>query len=800
MEIVLMERREEIVEILDKIHKKPLIFDGAMGSMLQEAGLKEGELPEVYNIEKPEIVRNIHESYVKAGAQVITTNTFQANELKLKDCLYSVEEIIEAGVKVAKTSGAPVVALDIGPLGKMMKPIGEITFDVAYNIFKRQVEAGVKAGVDCILIETIADLYEAKAAILAAKENSNVPVFCTMTFQEDGRTYLGTDPITAVHVLQSLGVDALGINCSLGPNEMMRILPDFLKYSKVPIMVQSNAGLPKIEEGETVFPTLPEEFSYFGEKMAGLGVSILGGCCGTTPRHIKELKKRVEQVGVSPRKLEKITCSCSATKTVVLDDKTTIIGERINPTGKSGLKAALRSQRFDVILKEAIHQVNHGADILDINVGLPDIQEDVILSQVVSEIQGVVDVPLQIDSGDANAIEKAVRIYNGKPIINSVNGKSEVMENIFPIAKKYGAVVIGLTLDDEGIPETAQERVAIARKIMERAGDYGIPKEDLIIDPLVLTASAQQSMVKETLKALHLIQKELGLKTTLGVSNISFGLPNRELLNRTFLAAALEAGLNAPIMDPLSKEMMDTIYAYRVLNGEDMESEKYIQRFQNQSEKQEQSTGKPQNKDIKSLILNGLKEEVGEEVKKLLKSNDSQEIINTYFIPTLDQVGERYEKGEFFLPQLLRSAEAVKEGLDIIKNHSFGKGEIPIEKKVLLATVKGDIHDIGKNIAKMLLENYGFQVVDMGKDVEPESIVERVKEENISLVGLSALMTTTVKHMETTIKLLQRQVPQCKIMVGGAVLTPEYAQRIGSDFYASDGQSGVGFAREVLGN
>lgn len=779
-----------------EIENKILIFDGAMGTMLQQEGLGAGELPEVYNIEHPEIIQKIHESYIKAGAQIITTNTFQASELKLEHCSYSVEQIIEAAVKIARKAKAPFVALDIGPLGKMMKPLGELSFEEAYQFFKRQVEAGTKAGVDFILLETFSDLYEAKAAILAAKENSNLPIFCTMTFQQDGRTFLGTNPLTAVSVLQGLGVDVLGMNCSLGPEEMISFLPDFLRYAKVPVMVQSNAGLPQMEKGQTLFPVTPKTFGHYAEKMAKLGVQILGGCCGTTPEYIYQIKQRIGNRTPISRKVERMTCACSSNQTVILDDKTTVIGERINPTGKKRLKEALRNHQFDILLKEAIYQVNAGAQILDVNVGLPEIDEKEILPKITCDIQEVVDVPLQIDSADIKALEATVRVYNGKPIINSVNGKEESMKAVFPIAKKYGAALICLTLDENGIPKTAQGRLQIAEKMMKRAIEYGIPKEDLIVDCLVMTASAQQSIVKETLKAVNLVKTKLGVKTTLGISNISFGLPNRELLNQTFLAAALGSGLDAPILDPLSQQMMDTIHSFRVLNNEDREAQKYITTYQTLSKEGEKE--KNHSKDIQTLIVNGMKVEVEREVEELLKKKDGEKIIQEFFIPALDKVGKKYELGEFFLPQLLRSAEAVKQGLDVIKARSIKETIKEREGKILLATVKGDIHDIGKNIVKMLLENYGFTVIDMGKDVEPKAIVERVKKEKIELVGLSALMTTTVKNMERTIQALKKEAPYCKVMVGGAVLTLEYAKMVGADYYAADGQAGIRIAKEVF--
>lgn len=555
-----------------------IMFDGAMGTMLQRAGLETSALPELLNIESPQLIKEIHESYIRAGAQIITTNTFRANGLKLEKSPYSLESIIKAGVGLAREAGAPYVALDIGPLGQMLKPLGEVSFQRAYELFKQQVEFGVRAGADCILIESISCLYEAKAAVLAAKENSNLPVLCTMTFQGDGRTFTGTDPLTATQVLQGLGVDALGINCSLGPKEILSLLPMMLTYARVPIIVQPNAGLPSIDRGKTIFPVGPEEFGKYGETLARLGVKLLGGCCGTTPDHIEAVNKQIEQVSFSPRTVETVTCCCSGTKTVILE-QITVIGERINPTGKKRLKEALRKNQLEVLLTEAIEQSKGGAQVLDVNVGLPEIDEVKVLKEVVTSIQAVVDTPLQIDSINIKAIEGAIRDYNGKPIINSINGKKSSMEQLFPVAKKYGAALIVLTLDERGIPETAEERFQIAKKVMEAAIAYGIPKEDLIIDCLVMTASAQQSIGKETLRAVAMIKEELGLKTTLGISNFSFGLPNRTLLNRTFLACALAAGLDAPILDPLSEEMLNTVKAYRVIEGLDQEAKEYSKDF-----------------------------------------------------------------------------------------------------------------------------------------------------------------------------------------------------------------------------
>ncbi|GAB6087577.1 homocysteine S-methyltransferase family protein [Alkaliphilus crotonatoxidans] len=775
---------------------KMILFDGAMGTMLQRAGLEVGALPELLNLEKPELIREIHQSYVKAGAQIITTNTFQANELKLGKSSHSLEAIIEAGVRLAREAKAPYVAQDIGPLGQMLAPLGEISFQRAYEIFKRQVMAGVKAGVDCIIIETLSDLYEAKAALLAVKENSDLPVFCTMTFQGDGRTFVGTDAITATQVLQGLGADALGINCSLGPKEILPLLPDVLKYAKVPVIVQPNAGLPTLVQGKTVFPVEPAAFGEYGRQLAKLGVKILGGCCGTTPDHIRALQQQIDRFQFQPCETKIVTCCTSGTKTVILDGKTTITGERINPTGKKQLKEALRQNDLEVLLTEAIEQTRAGAHILDVNVGLPEINEERVLKEAVTTIQTVVDTPLQIDSVNIKALEGALRCYNGKPIINSVNGKESSMEQVFPLAKKYGAVLVALTLDEGGIPETAEGRVAIAEKIMKGAMAYGIPKEDLIIDCLVMTVSAQQSIVMETLKAVSLVKERLGLKTTLGVSNVSFGLPNRSLINRTFLAGALMAGLDVPILDPLSEEMMNTVKAHRVLKGEDQEAKDFIRDFQ--GIQPGQGVMPHENNDLKAMIVEGRKGAVADTVRLLLKEMDGLAIINQFFIPALDQVGEAYEGGILFLPQLLRAAEAVKAGLEVIKGASSKNTSVLQNEKIILATVQGDIHDIGKNIAKMLLENYGYNILDLGKDVAPEVILAAVKEHGVRLVGLSALMTTTVKNMQRTIELIKGEVPECKIMVGGAVLNPRYAEMIGADYYAVDGQAGIRFARRLL--
>lgn len=777
-----------------------LLFDGAMGTMLQSAGLKTGELPETYNITNPEILTKIHREYVEAGADVVTTNTFQANELKLKDCEYSVEEIIEAGVRLAKDSGAKYVALDIGPLGQLMEPMGTVSFEQAYDVFKRQIIAGKKAGADIILIETISDIYEAKAAVLAAKENCDLPVFCTLTYQEDGRTFVGTDPMTGTIVLDGLGVDAHGVNCSLGPKELKPIIDEILKYAKAPVMIQPNAGLPQIRDGQTVYDISPEEFTEFLELIVKGGAVVFGGCCGTTPEFIRHMRVMLDNM--TPVKTSPIvmTAATSGSKTVVFDDVTTVIGEKINPTGKKKLKEALRTNNLDYIIGEAIDQTSAGADMLDINVGLPEIDESEMIKKVIREVQGVVNLPLQVDSSSIEAIEAGVRIYNGKPMINSVNGKKEAMEKIFPIVKKYGALILGLALDERGIPETAEERLEVARKIVETAESYGIAREDVLIDCLVLTASAQQAQVKETLKAIRLVKQELGVKTVLGVSNVSFGLPNRELINSNFLAAAFGAGLDAPIINPMSKPMMDTVNSFRVINNEDEDSMNFIENYSNAEMNAGSDAVSSDDRTLKDIIIQGRKEESAPKTIEMLKTVTPMEVVNEHFIPALDIVGDRFESGKIFLPQLIQSAEAVKKAFVIIKDHIEKSGEKKTSKgKIVLATVQGDIHDIGKNIVSMLLENYGFDVIDLGKDVPVQLVVDTVRDSGAKLVGLSALMTTTVSTMADTIKALRDEKIDCKVMVGGAVLNEEYTDMVNADFFAKDAREGVKIANKYFG-
>jgi len=779
-----------------------LLFDGAMGTMLQKYGIKMGELPESYNMLHPEIIEKIHSEYLGAGCDIITTNTFGANRYKLKNTQYSVEEIVESAVKIARSvAGDKFVALDIGPIGQLMEPLGTLSFNDAYDTFAEQIKIGAKYGADIILIETMSDIYEAKAAILAAKENSSLPVICTMSYQGDERTLTGTDPLTMVNILQGLGVDALGVNCSLGPNEMLPVIAEILKYSSIPVIVQPNAGLPKLVNGEAVFDVHAHEFAQYAKIMAEMGVTILGGCCGTTCEHIKAIKGELIQLIPVKRDVKRITAVSSPSLTVVLGEEIRVIGERINPTGKKKLKEALKSNNMDYILQEAINQRDAGADILDVNVGLPEIDELEVMVRAIKELQSVINLPLQIDSVRCDVIDAAVRIYNGKPLINSVNGKEDIMDSIFPIVKKYGACVIGLTIDEGGIPKTAEGRLKVASRIVERAAEYGIDKSDIIIDCLVLTASAQQSEVKETIRAVGLVKATLGVKTTLGVSNVSFGLPQRELLNKTFLAAALTAGLDAPILNPMSQAMMATIHAFNVLWNRDIASKKYIKTYST-FEGSPTIQGKQltsNDRDLNRVIIDGMKEEAASLTKELLNTMTEMEVVNKYLIPSLDIVGQKYESGEIFLPQLLQSAETVKKSFEIIKERMMASKDKKLSKgTIVLATVRGDIHDIGKNIVKILLENYGFEVIDLGKDVHEDVVVEAVKNGNIKLVGLSALMTTTVRSMGETIKALRDNNLDCTVLVGGAVLNEEYAKMIGADYYAKDATQTVKFARKLF--
>ncbi|MDD4583731.1 MAG: homocysteine S-methyltransferase family protein [Eubacteriales bacterium] len=793
--------------IRDILGRKIILCDGAMGTQLQKYGLQQaGELPETLNFTHPEIIERIYKEYIAAGSDLVCTNTFGANSWKLAGSGYTVEQVIKQAVRIGRKAGAPWVALDIAPIGRLMEPTGDLGFEEACKLYREQISAGVEAGVDLIVFETFTDLYDMKAAVVTARELTDLPIFCTVTFEEDGRMLMGADPLTVVNILQDLGIDAIGTNCSLGPGQMLPIVREMLRYSKLPLMVQPNAGLPRIEGGQTVFDVGVQEFTMAMKEMIKAGVSIVGGCCGTTPEYIKALSDCIKPIGdlgnVSPVVHRPFTGVSSSTKTVILDDRVRIIGERINPTGKKRLKEALKNKDFAYIENQAISQVKAGAEILDINVGLPEIDEEQMMLETVRRVSAVTDVPLQIDSADPRVLEKAVRLYNGKPIINSVNGKQEVMDAVFPIVKKYGACVIALTLDENGLPKNAEERLAIAERIIKEAAAYGIDEKRILVDCLTLTVSAQQQAGRDTLDAIRLVKQCYDVKTVLGVSNVSFGLPERELLNQTFLAMALEAGLDAPITDPLVSGYVDTIRAFEALACKDEDSKDFITCYggkkavkTNEVEQAEKQSAKIRLRDI---ILNGYTERAAAVTQELLTDRKPLEIVEKIVIPALENVGEDYEKGFLFLPQLVKSADTVKAAFDVLKTAMETTGETISYGRIIMATVKGDIHDIGKNIVKVILENYGYEVLDLGKDTDIDLIVRTAKEGNIKLVGLSALMTTTVVNMEATIKALQEAEVDCKVMVGGAVLNPEYADKIKADYYCKDAMAAVKVAKSVF--
>ena len=781
-----------------------IILDGGMGTMLQKSGLKLGGIPEVLNIENPETVINIHRQYIDAGSQIISSNTFGANAYKLKDSGYTVEEIITAGINNAKTAaeGKALVALDIGPIGQLIEPSGAMTFEEAYEYFKEEIVAGKDA--DLIFFETMTDLLELKAGILAAKENSNKPVVASMTFEENMRTFSGVSVGSAAITLQGLGVDAIGVNCSLGPDELAPVVKEFVKWSKVPVFVKPNAGLP--DPNSNTYNVGPVDFAESMAQIADYGtVKLVGGCCGTTPEYIKALKNALSGKKYKKATVTTDTAICSGT-TVCEISQPRVIGERINPTGKKLFKQALINNDIDYILNQAISQVNAGADILDVNVGLPEIDEKEMMVNVVKALQSVVDVPLQIDSTKPDVLEAALRIYNGKPIVNSVNGEEKSLDTVLPLVKKYGASVIGLTLDKDGIPKTARGRFEIAKKIVDRAKAVGIDPKDVYIDCLTLTVSAEQEGCKETLNALHRVKTELGCKTCLGVSNISFGLPNRKLVNHIFLTMALEEGLDLPIINPNDEEMMGAISAYKVLANIDKNSTAFIEKYNDAVvEKPKQISAEIT---LSYAIMNGLKSEASALTEKALENSDPMDIVNNELIPALDKVGADFESNKIFLPQLIQSANVAQVCFEVIKKHLSQSNNAPVSKgKIILATVKGDIHDIGKNIVKVLLDNYGYTVVDLGRDVDPQVVVDTAISQDIKMIGLSALMTTTLKSMEDTIALVRNtkelQNPdgssKCVIFVGGAVLTEDYAMKIGADYYCRDAKESVDTAKKVLG-
>ncbi len=781
-----------------------VLFDGAFGTVLQKKTDKTGTLPELLNLERPELIRSIHEEYAAAGADVITANTFGANAVKTGDADLS-DKLVRAAVRIAREAAKDkFVALDIGPTGKLLAPAGELTFEQAYDAFARMVEAG-KDGCDLVLIETMSDLGELRAALLAAREHCDLPVLCTMTFDATGRTFVGCDPACYALAASPLA-DGVGVNCSLGPQALVPVVKRILEYTDKPVIVQANAGLP---DENLHYDVSPAQFSDACREFLRMGVRVLGGCCGTTPEYIEKLRALIGGRKPKKRRARPRCAVCSPSRLVEIDD-VRVIGERINPTGKKAMKQALLSENYAYVREQAIEQAEAGAAILDVNAGLPELDEAAVLPRLVYEVQAACDLPLQIDCGKADAVERALRACNGKAIVNSVNGEDRVLEAMLPVVKKYGAAVVGLTMDERGIPRTAKERVAIAEKIVAAAKAYGIPREDVFIDCLTLTVSAEQAQARETLRAVREVKKRLGVRTVLGVSNISFGLPARAIVNSSFLTAALFAGLDLPILNPNIPENMQAVAAYRTLSGKDANCAEFSERYANfapvpargerigaalpaPAAAQEGAT------DERGALMFAIRKGSPDAAKlcaDILKKVPPLEVVNDYLIPALNKVGDAFEKGTLFLPQLVSAAECAKGCFAEVKKCLQGGGATG--GTIVLATVHGDIHDIGKNIVRTVLENYGYRVIDLGKNVPPEEIVRCCREEKVRLCGLSALMTTTVPAMEATIKLLREQCPDCRVMVGGAVLNADYAKKIGADRYCKDANASVRFAQEVF--
>ncbi|MDD6154093.1 MAG: homocysteine S-methyltransferase family protein [Eubacteriales bacterium] len=846
---------------------KVLILDGAMGTKLQAAGQKPGEKPEIFGMEHPEIVEQIHRGYIEAGSDIIYTNTFGASRLKLEGTGFTPAEVIKANVAIAKkaAAGRAKVALDMGPLGTLLEPMGPLTFEEAYDMFQEQAVAGEEAGADLIVVETLTDLYEAKAAVLAVRENTSLPVWVTMTFEKNGRTFLGTDVRAMALTLEGLGASAIGVNCSLGPSDLYPIVKELAEWTDLPIIVKPNAGLPDPETGE-----YPLDAASFKEEMKpffDLGIFCAGGCCGSSEGFVKGLRELanggrttngqdealqdealpgVDPQGENPREAalldeaprskawtkKKHNGICSAGRVVETDGRVHVIGERINPTGKKRFQQAIRDHDMEYVKALAVAEMEAGADVLDINVGVPDIDEPRAMAEAVKAVQSVADIPLMIDSPNPEAVEAGLRAVKGRAIVNSVSGEQEKQEKIFPVVKKYGAMVLGLAMDESGLPKTADDRVRVAGRILDAAEDHGIPRRDVMIDCLTLTVSAQQDQAMETLEAVRRVRRELGAHAVLGVSNISFGLPARTHVTESFLTQAMFCGLDFPIVNPNEKRIVDAVYSFRVLSGEDRDSGAYIERFSEEDarEKAEKhSSAKPsrdgargaeggrdgfagsvsgkaggesdEDSPLKTAIYKGLKNDALEAVKELMARGASgEEIINREIIPALDVIGDRYETGKIFLPQMINSANAATKGLDHIKAEMRKSGSTGVSKgKILIATVEGDIHDIGKNIVKVVLENYGYEIIDLGKDVPADQIVEKVREEDIKLVGLSALMTTTAASIKKTVKAIRDAGLECAIMVGGAVVTPKFAEEAGADYYVSDAKASVDVAKKVLG-
>ena len=800
------------MKIQDIWGKRLVFFDGAMGTMLQQAGLKAGDLPEKWNFDHPEVVTDIHSRYLRAGCDILKTNTFGANRLKLAGAGHTAAETVRKGVLLArqaeKRGGRQAfVAVDIGPTGKLLRPLGDLEFEEAVSIFSEMIKAGAEAGADCVLLETFSDTYEVKAAMLAAKESCDLPVYVTLMFDGGGKLLNGADALTAMTMLEALGADAVGFNCGFGPEQAKTLFSDLREATDLPLICNPNAGLPQYVDGGTRFELEPGPFAMSMQQLAVMGVWAIGGCCGTTPDHIAAMTELCREIKPQPIRSIERTAVTSFNRTIVMDgERTVLIGERINPTGKKRFKQALREQDMDYILQEGFDQLENGAHILDVNVGLPEIDEVQTLKTAVQELQAVISLPLQIDTSNTEALEQALRIYNGKPMVNSVNGKRESLETVLPLVKKYGGLVVALTLDEQGIPQTVDGRVKIARRIVETASAYGISKKDIVVDVLTMAVSTGADAALITLESLGRVKKELGVKTVLGVSNVSFGLPQRERINASFFTLAMRAGLDAAIINPCSAAMMEAYRIYGAIAGLDSNCADYIACFSTRDDQAKTlSSGKPSNPEtdeslsLFEAVVKGRKERAHVAAEELLLEHEPLSIINSSLVPALDEVGRGFEHGTIFLPQLLMSAEAARAGFDVIRERMAVCGRQEEKgQKVILATVKGDIHDIGKNIVKVLLENYGFHVIDLGKDVEPERVVETAVRENVRLVGLSALMTTTVPSMTATIRLLHDKKPDCRVVVGGAVLTQEYADQIGADKYPKDAMVTVHYAQELF--
>jgi len=789
--------------------KNIVLLDGGMGTLLQKKGLMPGELPEYWNITHKEEVKSVHRAYFEAGSDVVYANTFGANSLKFPE--EELEKIIKCAIENAaaareevKSARPMFVALDVGPLGRLLKPLGDLDFEDAVEIFAKTVRLGVKYGADLIAIETMNDSYETKAALLAAKENSELPVIVTNAYGEDGKLMTGASGEAMCVLLEGMGADAIGANCSLGPKQLRGVIKEISEVSSTPIALKPNAGLPEIKNGEAVYNVSPEEFAEDISALLPLGVRVVGGCCGTTPEYIAALSKKIK--GKSPEKIteKSITAVSSYTHAVKLGSSPILIGERINPTGKKRFKAALLEKDIDYILTEGANQEAAGVHILDVNVGMPEIDEKEMLTLAVRELQAVTDLPLQIDTSDCSAMEAAIRLYNGKPLINSVNGKAESMARVFPLVKKYGGAVVALTLDEKGIPETAEGRIKIAEKIIKTAESYGIKKKDIIFDTLAMTVSAEPNAAKVTLSAMEYIRKNLGCNTSLGVSNVSFGLPARDAVNSTFFSLALARGLSAAIMNPYSADMMRVYYSYKALMALDESCVEYIANVERYTAAVNQTqtaarTEENYSSNLQYAIIKGFKEKAAALTKEMLKSMPPLDIVNKEIIPALNIQGEGFEKKTVYLPGLLMSAEAAAAAFESVKEFMADSGEQVKKTAVVIATVKGDIHDIGKNIVKLLLENYGYSVVDLGRDVSPEEVLSAAKESKAPLVGLSALMTTTAPAMAETVALLKKELPEVRVIVGGAVITEEYAKKIGADKYAPDAMEAVRYAEEIFG-